>query len=443
MLGDLQDKLSNIVRKLQGTAHFDETVLTDVLAELQKSLISADVDVKLVYSFIEQVKKRVKEEKGLKFTQREQFIYVIYEELANILGTGKTLEIKEKPTKILLVGLFGSGKTTTAAKIAKYYKKRGYKVALLGLDTYRPAAMQQIKQLAEQVQVPYFIDTAEKKPENVVKKFEKEFPKYDIIIGDSAGRNALDKELQKEIKDIKREFQPAESILVIPADIGQNAKEQARMFKELVNIKSVIITRMDGTARGGGALTACKETGSQILFIGTGEKIDELEEFNPKNFVSQLLGLGDINTLLKKAEEAFTVEQAKDATKKFLEGKFTFIDFYEQLQGIKKMGDFKKVINLIPGLGGLPKELLDLQGDKMAKFEHILKSMTFEELQDPDLVTGTRIQRIAFGSGVPEDEVRELVKSFRQLSKISKKFDPRKMKGIEKNFNLKKLQGMM
>ncbi|MBN1924168.1 MAG: signal recognition particle protein [Nanoarchaeota archaeon] len=444
MLGDLQDKLRGILKKIEGTSHFDDELLDNVLKELQKALITSDVDTELALSFAEHIKKRVKEEKGLKFTMREQFLYVIYDELTRIVGTGKNLDINEKPYKILLVGLFGSGKTTTAAKVAKYYKKRGYKVALLGLDTYRAAAMQQIKQLAEKIQVPYYINEKEKNPEKIIHEYEKEFNKYDLIIADSAGRDALDNELSKEIKGIKRELQPQESILVIPADIGQSAKVQAQSFKKLVNVKNVILTKMDGTAKGGGALTACYETESPIVFIGTGEKIDELEEFDPKGFVGQLLGLGDIKTLLKKAQEAFTEEEAQKASKKFFKGEFNLIDFHEQLQGIKKMGSLSKVMSMIPGVSnmGMPKEILDLQEGKMQTYEHIMQSMTFDELKDPSLVTDTRVQRIAFGAGVSEEEVRELIKSFKQLGKLSKKMNPRKLKGLEKNFNLKKMQDL-
>ncbi len=445
MLGSLQNKLRSILKKIKGTSHFDEEALSNIIKDLQRALITSDVDIELVYEFSKNVKERIKQEKGVKFTKREQFIYVIYEELTKIIGKGKKLEIREKPYKILLVGLFGSGKTTTCGKLAKYYKKRGYKVGLIALDTYRPAAVEQLKQISKKVGVSFFGDEDEKNPVKVIKKYEKEFNDYDIIIGDSAGRDALNKELKKEIKNIKKAYKPSETLLVIPADIGKNAKVQARKFREDVNIGGVILTKMDGSAKGGGALTACYETDAPIIFLGTGEKPKDLEEFEPEGFISQLLGLGDLKTLLKKAEESFTYEQAEETAKKFLKGQFNFIDFWKQLKGIKKMGSLKKIMNLIPGMGlsGIPKNMINMQEEKMKNFEHILKSMTFEELKNPKIVKGTRIERIAFGSGVPVSEVRELIKSFKTIRKLSKKMNPRQMKKMGKNFDLSKFQGMI
>ncbi len=444
MLGSFEGALRSIIKRIEGTSHFDDKLLDDILKDLSKTLIASDVEPVLAFSFIEHVKKRVKEEKGLKFTIKEQFIYVIYDELAKIVGKDKQINVNEKPFKILLVGLFGSGKTTTSAKLAKYYKKRGYKVALLGLDTYRAAAREQLKQLADKIQVSVFIDESLKNPADVVAKFEKELNKFDIVIADSAGRDALDKELAREIKDIKRALSPNESILVLPADIGQSAKAQAKAFKELVNVRNVIITRMDGTAKGGGVLTACYETDSPIVFIGTGEKVDDFEEFDSKGFIGRLLGLGDLNALIKKAQDAFTEEDAKKASEKFFSGEFNLIDFYDQLKGIKKMGSLSSVVNLIPGVSGkVSQELLGMQENKLKKFEPILSSMTYEELTNPKIITGTRIQRIAFGAGVSESDVKALLDSFRQLGKLSSKINPRKLKMLEKNFDLSKFKGLM
>ncbi len=444
MLGGFEGALRGIIKRIEGTSHFDDELLDSILKDLSKTLIASDVEPVLAFSFIEHVKRRVKEEKGLKFTIKEQFIYIIYDELAKIVGKDKQIIVNEKPFKILLVGLFGSGKTTTSAKLAKYYKKRGYKVALLGLDTYRAAAREQLKQLADKIQVSVFIDESLKNPADVVNKFEKELNKFDIVIADSAGRDALDKELAKEIKDIKRALSPNESILVLPADIGQSAKAQAKAFKELVNVRNVIITRMDGTAKGGGVLTACYETDSPIVFIGTGEKVDDFEEFDSKGFIGRLLGLGDLNALIKKAQDAFTEEDAKKASEKFFSGEFNLIDFYDQLKGIKKMGSLSSVVNLIPGFSGkVSQELLGMQESKLKKFEPILSSMTYEELTNPKIITGTRIQRIAFGAGVGESDVKALLDSFRQLGKLSSKINPRKLKMLEKNFDLSKFKGLM
>ncbi|MDD2679015.1 MAG: signal recognition particle receptor subunit alpha [Candidatus Nanoarchaeia archaeon] len=444
MLGSFESALKGIIKKIEGTSHFDDDLLDSILKDLSKTLIASDVEPVLAFSFIEHVKKRVREEKGLKFTVKEQFIYVIYDELTKIVGKEKALKISEKPFKILLVGLFGSGKTTTSAKMAKYYKKRGYKVALLGLDTFRAAAREQLRQLGDKIQVPVFIDESLKNPDDVIKKFEKDFEKFDIVIADSAGRDALHKNLAKEIKDVKKNLSPQESILVLPADIGQSAKAQAKTFKELVNVKNVIITRMDGTAKGGGVLTACFEADSPIVFIGTGEKVDDFEEFDNKGFISRLLGLGDLNALLKKAKDAFTEEDAKKASEKFFSKDFNLIDFYDQLRGIKKMGSLSSVVNLIPGVSGkVSSELLKNQEGKLEKFEPILSSMTYEELTNPKIISGTRVQRIAFGAGVAEADVRDLLDSFRQLSRLSGKINPRKLKMLEKNFDLSKFKGLM
>jgi signal recognition particle subunit SRP54 len=444
MLGGFENALKSIIKRIEGTSHFNDELLDSILKDLSKTLIASDVEPILAFSFIEHVKKRVKEEKGLKFTVKEQFIYVIYDELTKIVGKEKSLNINEKPYKILLVGLFGSGKTTTSAKLAKSSKKRGFKVALLGLDTYRAAAREQLKQLADKIQVPVFVEESLKNPTDVIKRFDKELNKFDIIIADSAGRDALDKELAKEIKDIKREFHPTQSILVLPADIGQSAKLQAKTFKDLVNVKNVIITRMDGTAKGGGVLTACFESNSPIIFIGTGEKVDDFEEFDNKGFISRLLGLGDLNALLKKAKDAFTEEDAKKASEKFFSGDFNLIDFYDQLKGIKKMGSLSSVVNLIPGVSGkISNELLGMQENKLKKFEPILSSMTYEELTNPKMISGTRIQRIAFGAGVSEQDVKALLDSFKQIGKLSSKINPRKLKMLEKNFDLSKFKGLM
>ncbi len=322
-----------------------------------------------------------------------------------------------------MVGLFGSGKTTTSAKLAKYFKKRGRKPVLVGLDTFRPAAMKQIAQLGQKVGVSTFIDEKEKNSVKILKKFNKELSKYDVIIADSAGRDALDKELTKEITAINKEFTPDYTFLVVPADLGQNAKRQTEAFIKSLKINGVIITRLDGTGKGGGALTACSVAGANIQFIGTGENIDDLEEFHPQKFVSILLGMGDLETLLKKAEEIIDVKTAEETAQRVVEGKFDLLDLRQQIEAMENMGSMQKLISLIPGAGmaNLPKDMLGMQEKTMKSFKHIMSSMTKEELKNPKIIKAERIARIAKGSGKTEEEVRQLLNQFNKMQDMMKK----------------------
>jgi len=368
--------------------------------------------------------------------------------LVNFVGKeeGK-VEIKKKPTKIMLVGLFGSGKTTQAGKLAKFYTKRGYKVALVGLDTHRPAAMDQIEQIAKKANIPVFLDKKEKNPLNILKKFEKEFNKYNIIIIDTSGRDALSEDLIEEIKKINNAVKPEENLLVISADIGQAAEKQAQAFHESCGITGVIVTKMDGTAKAGGALTACAATDAKIKFIGVGEKLNDLEIFRPEGFISRLLGMGDLEALLEKAEQAISKEDAEDLGKRFLKGDFNLIDLYEQMQAMRKMGPLSKITEMIPGFSQLkmPKDLLKVQEGKLKKWRFIMDSMSREELEDPDIVSITRIDRIAKGAGTSTKEIRELLKQYRQSKKMAKLFkggSPKNMERMMKKFSSKGMQGM-
>ena len=326
--------------------------------------------------------------------------------------------------------------TTSISKIAKYYTKRGYKVAALGLDIHRPAAPEQLEQVCKQANIPAFIDKKEKNPLKIYKSFEKEYSKYDILIIDTAGRDALSKDLIEEITKLNKEIKPDERLLVISADIGQAAQQQATAFHDAVNITGILITKLDGTAKAGGALSACSVTKAPVKFIGVGEKIDDLEEFDPERFVSRLLGMGDLKTLLEKAEEAIDSEKAEDLGKKFLKGDFNFLDLYEQLQAMQKMGPLTKVMDLIPGMSNvnIPKDMINVQESKLKRWKHILNSMTKEELEDPEILTRTRIERIAKGSGSTTSEVRELLKQYKQAKKLAKV-----MKGMEKETDITKL----
>ena len=335
----------------------------------------------------------------------------------------------------MMVGLFGSGKTTSIGKLAKYYTKRGLRVCALGLDVYRPAAMDQLEQVCKQINVPVFIDKKEKNPIKIYKNHEKELNEFDLIIVDTSGRDALSKDLIKEIEDLNKTIKPDEKLLVISADIGQDAQSQAKSFHDACGITGVVVTKLDGTAKGGGALSACAISGAPIKFIGLGEKVDDLETFNPKGFVSRILGMGDLEALLEKTQEAMTEEEAKDMSKKFLKGEFNFLDLYDQMEKMNSMGSLSKLVELIPGLGSaVPKDMLDVQEDKLKRWKFALQSMTKEELEDPDSIDPSRAQRISKGSGVTIEEIRGLLKQYRQSKKVMKM-----MKGMGNEQDMGKL----
>jgi signal recognition particle subunit SRP54 len=441
VMENLSSSLKNVLKKIAGAPIIDENLINELVKDIQRALLHADTNVQLVFDLSKDIKERaLKEQPPKGVNPREYLVNIVYEELTKFLG-GKHQEIKitkKKPFKIMLVGLFGNGKTTTAGKLAKYYSKRSYKVALLGLDVHRPASMKQLQQLAEKVNVQAFTDEKEKDPKKIYKNFKEDLTKFDIVIIDTAGRDALSEDLVQEIKDLNKEIKPDEKLLVISADMGQTAETQAKKFHESCNITGVIATKMDGTAKAGGALSATATTNANIKFIGVGEQIDDLEQFDPEGFVGRLLGMGDLKALLEKTREAISEEDAEDLGKRFLKGDFNFLDMHEQLTAMKKMGPMSKVMEMIPGLGQLklPKDALQVQDEKLKKWKVIFKSMTKKELENPDVLTRSRIERIAKGSGTTTGEVRELLKHYRQTKKMSKmmKGDPEK---LMKKFNKK------
>jgi len=359
----------------------------------------------------------------------------------------KGIEIKKTPFKIIFVGLYGSGKTTTIGKLARYYAKRGNKVCAVGLDVHRPAAPEQLEQVCDNAGIKSFIMKGEKDPMKIWKAFEKYEKDYDVILIDSAGRDALSKDLIKEIKELNKKIKAEERILVMSADLGQAAQKQAEAFHESCDVTGVIITKLDGTAKGGGALTGASVTNAKIKFIGVGEKIDDLEEFNPEGFVSRMLGMGDIEALLEKAKEVMTEEQAQDMGKKFLKGDFNFLDLYEQMQAMSKMGPLNKLVDMIPGMGkvDIPKDMLNVQEGKLKRWKFIMQSMCKDELENPEMFNRTRIERIAKGSGTTSKEVRELLKQYRQSKKLVKHMKPGKNMDINKlmkKFKGKNMKGM-
>jgi signal recognition particle subunit SRP54 len=448
VLDKLGDSLKGTLQKIAGSIFVDDKLINELVKDIQRALLQADVNVQLVFDLTNKIKERIKKEpepSGL--TKKEHLINIVYEQLVDFLGKEQQkIEIEEKPFKIMLVGLFGSGKTTTAGKLATYFSKRGHKVALIGLDTHRPAAMDQIEQIAKQVKVQCFLNKKEKYPLKVWNEFKNEYKKYDVLIIDTSGRDALSKDLIEEIELLNNQIKPNENLLVISADIGQAAQKQAEQFNKSCKISGVIVSKMDGTAKGGGALTACAATKAPIKFIGVGEKIDDLEHFNPKGFVGRLLGMGDLEALLEKAKGAIKAEDAEDLGKKFLKGEFNLIDLYEQMSAMKKMGSLKKIVEMVPGFSSLqlPKEMLDVQEGKLEKWKIAMSSMTKKELEDPETITSERIDRISKGSAIPASTVRELIKQYRQSKKVVKMFKGSKgdMSKMMKKFGGKLPPGM-
>ncbi len=442
VLEKLGDSLKNTLSKITKSLFVDEKLINELVKEIQRALLQSDTNVQLVFELSGKIKERAKEDAPPGVTKREQLVKIVYEELTDFLGKeAHEIKISKMPTQIMLVGLFGSGKTTTAGKLAKFYKKRGFKVAVMQTDTWRPAAYDQLEQLAKAVGVDFLGIKKEKDPVAIYVSFEKKIKEYDVVILDTAGRDALSEELISELNELNAAAQPEERLLVVSGDLGQAAQKQAQAFHDACKVTGVIVTKLEGTAKGGGALSACAVTKAPITFLGVGEKIDDLEMFHPQRFVGRLIGMGDLESLLEKAKEVISEESAKDMQEKFLKGDFNLLDLYEQMRSLKKMGSFRKIMEMIPGMGNLqlPKEMLDVQEEKLDKWRIAMDSMTKEELENPEMISAERIDRIAAGSGVKVALVRELIKQYRQSLKLMKMFKGEK--DLQKV--MKKMSGKM
>jgi signal recognition particle subunit SRP54 len=431
-LENLGKALNNALKKLARARTVDEAVIKEVVRDIQRALIMSDVNVRLVLELTKKIEKRALEEKlppGI--SRKEHIIKIVYEELTNFLGKeAKPIEIRGKPTVLLMVGIQGSGKTTSVGKLARYLQKRGYRVGLVCADTWRPGAYHQLKQLAEPFGIEVFGNPEEKDAVKLAKEGVDYFRQkgVDVIIVDSAGRHKEEKGLIEEMKQISSAIKPHEVILVIDGTIGQQAYNQALAFKEATPIGSIIVTKLDGSAKGGGALSAVVATGAPIKFIGVGEKIDDLEPFDPKRFVSRLLGLGDIQGLLEKFEEASKEVKIEQDIEKFIRGKFNLRDMYTQLEAMQKMGPLKQILQMIPGLGyELPDDMVRMSEERLKKFKVIMDSMTKEELENPSIINYSRIKRIARGSGTSVRDVRELLEQYNQMKKFFKSMNRRKL----------------
>lgn len=431
----LSNRLKEGIKKLLNSTGNEK--IEEVLTDIQTALIEGDVDKNTVEKLMKKIREDIKSDKGKGLVTREKVIDVIYNDLVEIVGNDETkINIDTVPFKILLVGLFGSGKTTTAAKLANYYKKRGYRVLLLGLDTFRPAAYQQLEQLSKQINVK--IMGGGNDPVKAIKGAMGSFKNFDVVIADSAGRDILDNELVKEIKAVKETIKPNNVTLVIPADLGQNAAIQVKGFHELLDINNIILTKTDGTANGGGALTAAYISGAKVTFIGTGEKINDFEEFDPKKFVSKLLGLEGLESLLEKAKEE-NIQVNEESAKRVIKGEFNLMDVYEQYSSAKKIGSPQKIAEMMPGVpsSGKTKELLEKQEENIGKFITLMDSMTKEELENPKVIDASRIIRIAKGSGTSEELVRELLEQYRKMKTVMKMSNNRQFSGLLRRFGIK------
>lgn len=425
MFESLSSALKKGFDKIAGALFIDKKTIESVVKELQRALIQADVNVHLVKELGDKIRKAGEDEKIKGIEKKEHLTKVLHDEILSLIGGDKKeLEIKKtEKNKIMLLGLYGAGKTTSVSKIAAYYSKRGFKTAILGLDVHRPAASEQLEQLGSQIKVKVFVDKSEKNPIKIYEQYKKELEDYDLVIIDTAGRHSLDKELIKEITDLEKKIKPNHVLLTIQADIGQAAKQQASDFQKACNINGIIITRMDSTAKAGGALTACAETKAPVYFIGTGEKINDFETFNPKSFISRLLGLGDLEGLLEKVESAVDQKSQKKLKEKLEKGEFNLRDLQEQLKQMKGMGSLSKIAEMIPGLGKakIPDNLLGTQEDKMKNWQHAINSMTDEEINNPEIIEKqtSRLNRIAKGSGTTTSDIRQLIKQYKILKELT------------------------
>lgn len=433
------DGIREALRKFLSREKYEEAV-NEFVKELQKELIKSDVNIKLVAEISSKIRQRaLSESPPPGVPKKHWFITIVYEELIKLLGGDRKPSIKppKKPWAILMVGLQGSGKTTTCAKLAYFYKLEGYKVGLVAADTYRPAAYDQLKQLGDKIGIPVYGEPGELDAVKIAKKGVDFFVSkgFDIVIVDTAGRHHREDALLEEMKQIYEAVKPDEVVLVIDATMGQQAYNVAKKFHESAPVGSIIVTKLDGTAKGGGALSAVAATGAQIKFIGTGEKVEDLEVFKPARLISRILGLGDIESLVESVRRA-QIEFTEKDVEQMLSGSLNMRLIYKQLVNLKKLGPLRKVLQMIPGFElNIPFEVDSKELDeKLKKWISIINSMTYEELDNPEIIDRQRMKRIAYGAGVDVKEVRELLRQYELVKKMLKSL---KRKDILKKLGLK------
>ena len=441
MFESLTEKLNSTFKRLTGRGKLTEANIQDALRQVRMALLEADVNYRVVKALVEDIRKRAIGHEVLEsLTPGQQFIKIVNDELVRLMGgqlsplnlTGRT------PHCIMLVGLQGSGKTTTAAKVAAFLRKKGRHPYLVPADVYRPAAIEQLKKLGQQISVPVHDAEATQRPEDICVEARMAAGRQgaDLLIIDTAGRLHIDEELMAELARVKEKMMPQEILLVADAMTGQDAVNVAKRFNEVLDITGVILTKMEGDARGGAALSIRAVTDKPIKFIGVGEKIEALEPFFPDRMASRILGMGDVLTLIEKAQEGFDRKEAEKLEKKLRKAEFDFEDFLTQLRQIKKLGSLEQILGMLPGMGQL-KKVKQLKPDEreLVKLEAIINSMTKEERRNYKIINGSRRRRIARGSGTSVQDVNRLIKNFAQMKKMMERFSKKGARGLPSFFS--------
>ncbi len=426
--------LSESVRRILRLPIVDEGAVKELVRDLQRALLQADVNVELVLRVSKAVEERaLKERLPPGISRREHVIKVLYEELTKMVGEepARPSLVEGKANVLMLVGIQGSGKTTASAKLAKFYKSRGMKVALVCADTYRPGAFEQLRQLADRIGVP--VIGSGRDPREIVRSAMERAraERFDLIIIDTAGRHKNEADLMAEMAELAEVAKPDEIMLVIDGTIGQQAAPQAEAFRRATAIGSIMVTKLDGSAKGGGALSAVAATGAKIKFISAGEGLDDIEPFIPSDYIGRLLGMGDLRGLLERIKRA-EAEVPRERAKAMLEGKFTLRDLYEQMESLRRMGPLKGIWKMLPGGYDLPEESVEAAEKKLSIWRAIIQSMTMEEVEDPKIINSSRIRRIARGSGTSERDVKELLSQYFAMKRMMKSL--RKRRGVLRGF---------